>query len=100
MGSDYFYRTFIQGIYQVVEDDKKELKAVNFLGEKESDLANPSPVNLKRVTKAIDRRSINLSLWTYLLLLSLLLLFLEWLFNPPVARFPYLTERRGLRIKP
>ena len=99
-GSDLFYRTFFQGIYQAVEDDKKDLRAVNFLDEKESDLANPSPVNLKRVTKATDRRSINLSLWTYLLLLSLLLLFLEWLFNPPVARFPYLTERRGLRIKP
>ncbi len=99
-GPYFFYRTFFQGIYQVVGDNKKELKAVNFLDDKESDLANPSPVNLKRVTKATDRRSIDLSLWTYLLLLSLLLLFLEWLFNPPATRIPILTDSRGLRLKP
>ncbi len=98
-GSNIFPRTFFQGIYQLKGDGKKELKAVNFLNNKESDLANPSPVNLERAARSAGGRSITFSLWPSLLLFSLFLLFLEWLCNSSATRHGYPTDSRGLQIK-
>jgi hypothetical protein len=98
-GSSIFPRTFFQGIYQLKGDGKKELKAVNFLNNKESDLANPSPVNLEREARSAGGRSITFSLWPSLLLFSLFLLFLEWLCNSSATRHGYPTDSRGLQIK-
>ncbi|MFQ5542501.1 MAG: hypothetical protein ACE5E2_06685, partial [Candidatus Binatia bacterium] len=95
-GSSIFPRTYFQGIYQLIGGGKGELKAVNLLNNKESDLANPSPVNLEREAKAVKDRSIIFSLWPSLLLFSLLLLFLEWLCNPPATRTRYQTDSREL----
>jgi hypothetical protein len=95
-GSSIFPRTYFQGIYQLMGGGKEELKAVNFLNNKESDLANLSLVNLEREAKAVKDRSIIFFLWPSLLLFSLFLLFLEWLCNPSAARTRYQTDSRGL----
>ncbi|MFQ5849082.1 MAG: BatA domain-containing protein [Candidatus Binatia bacterium] len=98
--STLFYRTFFQGIYQVVRDGGREAKAVNFYDLRESDLANPFPVDLKREGKVQSDSSFFLFLWPYFLLLSLLLLFLEWLFNPPTTQPRSLADRGGLQLQP
>jgi len=85
-GSPLFSRTFYQGLYQVTRGGEKEWIAANLAGAKESDLNNPVPVDLTGEASRPGSRSSLFSLWPYLLLLSILLLFLEWYFNPPVTQ--------------
>ena len=101
-GARLFTRTFFQGIYQVNQGGEKNLTTVNFAVNlqdlKESDLMHPVPIDLKEAAEASDSRSFLFSLWPYLLLLSLLLLVLEWFFNPPVTRSSTDGLAAGVRL--
>jgi hypothetical protein len=81
-----FSRTFFQGIYRVVRGEQKEFMAVNFQDTKESDLSNPTPINLREEPGVFVSRSFFFSLWPYLLMLSIFLLLLEWFLNPPATQ--------------
>jgi len=83
--SSLFSQTFFQGLYQVVQGDRQALFAVNLQNVKESDLSNPVPIDLKEETGNSGSPSLLFSLWPYLLLLSVLLLVLEWFVNPPAT---------------
>ena len=84
--STSFSGTYFQGFYHVVRYGEKEVMAVNFLNLRESDLSNPATINLREEPRVSGSRSFFFSLWPYLLLLSILLLFLEWFSNPPVTQ--------------
>ena len=85
-GEAFFSRTYFQGIYEVTRGNARQPIAVNLEDTKESDLTSLSPVNLRTETAAPGARPFLFSLWPYLLLLSLVLLLLEWFFNPPIAQ--------------
>ncbi len=63
--------------------------AVNLRDVKESDLSNPVPIYLREQPEASESRSLFFSLWPYLLMLSILLLVLEWFLNPPATQPNY-----------
>jgi Ca-activated chloride channel homolog len=77
-GSNGFVATFFQGIYQIDRGASKELYAVNLDNRNESDLREPTPIELRDVSSAGDKLSALFSIWPYLLLIALLLLFIEW----------------------
>lgn len=81
-----FSRTFYQGLYQVVRPGGTEFIAINLNSLKESDLNSPGPIELREEISTPGSRSFLFPLWPYILLLSILLLFLEWYFNPPVTQ--------------
>lgn len=81
-----FSRTFFQGFYEAVRGEKKELLAVNLRDVRESDLSNPAPIQLREEPAASGSRSFFFSVWPYILLLSILLLLLEWFYNPPATQ--------------
>lgn len=81
-----FSLTFFQGIYEVNRGEEKEVLAVNLQDARESDLTNPAPIQLREEPAASGSRSFFFTLWPYLLLLSILLLFVEWYFNPPATQ--------------
>lgn len=81
-----FSRTFYQGIYQINQSGGKRLVAVNLGSARESDLNNPAPVQLKEESVTPGSKSFVFPLWPYLLLLSILLLLLEWFLNPPATQ--------------
>lgn len=92
-GPQIFSRAYFQGVYQVLRDQEREYRAVNFHDAKESDLNHPEPIRLS------DHGEIGASggrfsaFWPYLLLLSVVLLLLEWFLNPPASRSA--AGRRG-----
>lgn len=88
-GPSLFSRSFFQGLYQVVRGEEKEFMAVNLQDVNESDLSNPATINLREEPRVPGSRSFFFSLWPYLLLLSILLLILEWFFNPPTTQPSY-----------
>jgi len=81
-----FSRTFYQGLYQIIRSGKKEFAAVNLGSLQESDLNNPTPIEMREATSISGSRSFLFPVWPYLLLLSILLFFLEWYLNPPVRQ--------------
>jgi hypothetical protein len=85
-GSSGFPQTFIQGIYQLNRAGEKELTAVNLQDVGESDLREPSPIDLRGGNGSAGRSSVFFSFWPYLLFASLLLLLLEWFINPRMVR--------------
>ncbi|MBI2987135.1 MAG: VWA domain-containing protein [Deltaproteobacteria bacterium] len=85
-GQSLFSQTFFQGLYEVVRGQEKKIMALNLQDVKESDLGNPTPMQLKEGPTVSGSRSFFFSLWPYFLLLSIALLLLEWLFNPPVTQ--------------
>lgn len=85
-GQKLFSQTFSQGFYEVVRGEEKEILAVNLQDVRESDLTSPIPIQLREEPAASGSRSFFFSLWPYLLLLSILLLLLEWFFNPPATQ--------------
>ncbi len=99
-GTDLFSRTFFQGIYRVDRGGDEKVRAVNFDDVSESDLSHLTTLNLTRVAGEPAIRSTTLSLWPYLVLVSILLLFLEWFLNPTAAQSRFsvaqsLRERRA-----
>jgi hypothetical protein len=83
-GESLFSRTLFQGIYQVVQNEKKGLITINLKDSRESDLAHPLPITLRETERPTKGREFLFSLWPYLLLLAILLLVLEWFLNPPI----------------
>ena len=81
-----FYRTYLQGLYQVTRGTERTLLAVNFQDGRESDLSNPAAIQLREEPAAVASRPFYAALWPYLLFVSLLLLLLEWFINPAPAR--------------
>lgn len=88
-GSSLFTQTLFQGLYQVVRGEEKKFVAVNLQDVQESDLMNPVPINLREKEGKSGSRSSFFSPWLYLLLLSILLLILEWFLNPPATQPNY-----------
>ncbi len=98
-GTDVFSLTFFQGIYRMEQEGTEKVRAVNFDDVSESDLSHVTPLNLKRVLGDPTIRPTSLSLWPYLVLVAILLLFLEWFLNPTVTQSRFsmaqnLKERR------
>lgn len=83
-GESLFSRTLFQGVYQVVQNEKKGLITINLKDSRESDLAHPLPITLRETERPTEGRQFLFSLWPYLLLLAILLLVLEWFLNPPI----------------
>ena len=99
-GTDLFSRTFLQGIYRVDQGGDEKVRAVNFDDVSESDLSHLATLNLTRGVGEPAIRSTTLSLWPYLVLVSILLLFLEWFLNPTATQSRFsmaqsLRERRA-----
>jgi hypothetical protein len=80
--STVFARTYAQGIYRITGGETEKLFAVNLGDERESDLREPPAIQLRSEPGAASNRAFYVSLWPYLLLLSLTLLLLEWFLNP------------------
>ncbi len=85
-GNALFSDTFLQGIYRVTLGEKEKIKAVNFDNLRESDLSQPALLKLKPMAVESPAPAAALPLWPYLVLVSILLLFLEWFLNPIAAR--------------
>jgi hypothetical protein len=87
-GSSHFADTFIQGIYQLNRSGHKDLIAVNLANSGESDLREPTPIDVHGEN---SQRSSSLlfSFWPYLIVASLLLLLIEWFINPRLARWNF-----------
>jgi Ca-activated chloride channel family protein len=85
-GVNNFPATYFQGIYQVDRGAQRELFAVNLKNNNESDLRQPTPIELRDVSSGGGRVSALFSIWPYLLLTSLFLLLVEWFVNPRPLR--------------
>lgn len=85
-GGQTFSRTYHQGLYQVVRGGAREYRAVNFHDARESDLHNPAPISFSPGREDSQSESLFAPLWPYLLLFAVVLVFLEWIFNPPASR--------------
>jgi Aerotolerance regulator N-terminal len=85
-GVNNFPATYFQGIYQIDRGAQRELFAVNLKNNNESDLRQPTPIELRDVSSGGGRVSALFSIWPYLLLTSLFLLLVEWFVNPRPLR--------------
>jgi hypothetical protein len=85
-GANNFPATYFQGVYQVDRGAQRELFAVNLKNPNESDLRQPTPIELRDVSSGGSKVSALFSIWPYLLLTSLLLLLVEWFINPRPLR--------------
>ena len=85
-GVNNFAATYWQGMYQVDRGARRELFAVNLKPTSESDLRQPSPIELRDISSAGSKVSTLFSIWPYLLLTSLFLLLIEWFINPSPLR--------------
>jgi Aerotolerance regulator N-terminal len=77
-----FPATYWQGIYQVDRGAQRELFAVNLKNINESDLRQPTPIELRDISSEGSKMSALFSIWPYLLLISMFLLLVEWFVNP------------------
>src|SRR5262245_41910735 len=86
-GTNSFPSTYWQGIYQVDRGAQRALFAVNLKNTNESDLRQPTPIELRDISSDGTKMSSALfSIWPYLLVTSLLLLLVEWFVNPRSLR--------------
>jgi len=85
-GVNNFAATYWQGMYQVDRGAQRDLFAVNLKPTSESDLRQPSPIELRDISSAGSKVSTLFSIWPYLLLTSLFLLLIEWFINPSPLR--------------
>jgi hypothetical protein len=81
-GSNRFSATLFQGIYQLDRGTHRELFAVNLGNRSESNLSEPTPIEVRGAQSSSSGMSALFTLWPYLLLISLLLLFVEWFVSP------------------
>jgi hypothetical protein len=80
-----FSATFYQGIYQRERSGRIESYARNLQDPGESDLRNPTTIEVQRGTATAGSGSALFSFWPYLLFASLALLLIEWFINPRTA---------------
>ncbi len=85
-GTNSFPATYWQGVYQVDRGAQRELFAVNLKNMNESDLRQPTPIELRDISSEGSKMSALFSIWPYLLLISLFLLLVEWFVNPRPLR--------------
>ena len=85
-GTNNFPATYWQGVYQLDRGAQRELFAVNLKNINESDLRQPTPIELRDISSNGSKMSALFSIWPYLLLISLLLLLVEWFVNPRPLR--------------
>ena len=85
-GVNNFPATYFQGTYQVDRGTRREFFAVNLKNTNESDLRQPTPIELRNVDSAGSKVSALFSIWPHLLLIALLLLLVEWFVNPRPLR--------------
>ncbi|HYY24789.1 MAG TPA: VWA domain-containing protein [Candidatus Udaeobacter sp.] len=81
-GSNNFSQAFYQGIYQLNRAGERESFAINLQDPGESDLREPSPIEIRGEETSSASPSLLFSFWPYLLLASLLLMLIEWFVNP------------------
>lgn len=72
-----------QGVYERVQNGRRELVAVNFDAASESDLLEPSPIVLDATGLDAERVTGYQRLWPYAIMVGLFFLTLEWFVNPP-----------------
>jgi Ca-activated chloride channel family protein len=84
-GANRFSATHFQGIYQLNRGTHRELFAVNLGNRSESDLREPTPIDIRGANSSGSMSAL-FTLWPYLLLISLLLLFVEWFVSPGRVR--------------
>ena len=84
-GANYFAGTFLQGIYQLRRSGENQLFAVNLQDANESDLRAPAPIAMKGAESGSGGAAAFFSYWPYLLLVSLLVLIIEWFIFPRMA---------------
>lgn len=85
-GTNNFPATYWQGVYQLDRGAQRELFAVNLKNINESDLRQPTPIELRDISSEGSKVSALFSIWPYLLLTSLFLLLVEWFVNPRPLR--------------
>lgn len=85
-GANVFDATYWQGLYQVDGSSKRKLFTVNFTSTTESDLRQPTPIELRGVSNEGSGVSALFSLWPFLLLTSFFLLYIEWFVRPRPLR--------------
>jgi hypothetical protein len=85
-GSKNFPATLFQGLYQVNRGTQRELFAVNLDNKSESDLREPAAIELREAGSTGTNVSALFSIWPYLLMMSLLLLLIEWFVSPRPVR--------------
>jgi hypothetical protein len=93
-GYSHFSATFYQGIYQRSRGAEREFSALNLQDGNESDLRAPLSIDLRGNSTASAGSSVLFSFWPYLLVVSLLLLFIEWFVAPSMATW---NLRRGAK---
>jgi hypothetical protein len=94
-GANKFPATHFQGLYQFQRGSDRQLFAVNLDNKSESDLRQPTAIAIREASSAAVNASALFSIWPYLLLISLVLLFVEWFVNPRPIRSAF-----GLRSPP
>ncbi len=94
-GSDRFFETFQQGIYQWHHGADSRLYVRNLTDSSESDLRNSTPIEVRDTVNTPAASSALFDLWPYLLLASLLLFFLEWFVTPRAIGFGF--HRRSMQ---
>jgi Ca-activated chloride channel family protein len=87
-GTSTFPVTYFQGLYEVQRGRHREFFAVNIDNKNESDLRQPTPIAIREASSSAGTVSALFSLWPYLLLISLVLLLIEWFINPRPVRNP------------
>jgi hypothetical protein len=87
-----FSATFYQGIYRLESGGQTEIYARNLQDPGESDLRNPTTIELQRGPSPQGSSSVLFSFWPYLLFASLALLLVEWFIAP---RMEWLRARPG-----
>jgi hypothetical protein len=85
-GANNFAATYWQGLYQVDRGAQRDLFAVNLNNTNESDLRQPSSIELGESSSTGSKVSTLFPIWPYLLLTSLCLLLVEWFVNPRSLR--------------
>src|SRR5262245_39921530 len=85
-GTNSLQSTYWQGIYQGSRSTQRTLFAVNLKNTNESDLRQPTPIELRDISSDGAKMSALFSIWPYLLLTSLFLLVVEWFVNPHPLR--------------
>ena len=80
-----FSATFYQGIYQRGRGGRSEIYARNLQDASESDLRNPTTLEIQSGPSSQTSGSVLFSFWPYLLIASVMLLLIEWFANPRMA---------------
>jgi hypothetical protein len=84
--STAFPATLYQGIYQLHRGSEKENFAVNLQVNNESDLREPTTIELAGTSAVKNSASVFYSFWPYLLLATLFFLLVEWFLSVGAAR--------------